>query len=509
MPKSHSSNFPSKSTMTDITPLTEMGFTAQQAMQALEASGNDMQKAIAFLVDGVVQDLVEITNKEDIPDLDLVRVNRDVSESPPSITASHGYSMEHLENSKDSNEYEMVPSSPDSIIMPEIIPKEDDEPAVLITPTLNRCNRLAGVFIRVLSQIDQFTNRISNAKNNKFLQQLNSIVQNLNTSGDNYVLNQLNIPLQPGDDSQNEYVQAILNAFEELYSDEFDDDYMRKLLKSTVCVEDEGEEDVQDICVIEIETEHRFPNVHTTLNDLFWGTEYSQLGKIWLQEIGTLVCLSYASELTYWRFPLELSEEIYPGLYSKEATLEFLKLHKQNEGLSKQKAELSNKALNLLVFQGKKISSFLQQAQNFLEDQDAKTELKQVTESLQQQKIEVQQALDKLAEESDQFDISNTDRFIEGRDPYILVAVTLTESEYFFLHKESKSWMYVYVQDDMTFTQDFADFNSVNHLLHDRLRTSLTDFNVVYCDKKAFYETSQDISEESHPITEDDKLVDL
>lgn len=480
-----------------------------------------MEKAIAFLVDGTIQDLVEITNKEDIPDLDMVGVKNDSSSSSHNLigSGSRGYSMEHLENQLNDEQSEIVPSSPDSIIMPEVVPREDDEPVVLITPTLNRCNRLAGIFIRVLSQVDSFTSSIAKAKENKFLLQLNSIIESLNNSDDNYVLNQLQISLQPGDDSQNEYIQAILNAFDEQYAEEFDDDYMKKLLKSNVCVEDEGEEDVQEISVIEIETEHRYPNIHHTLNDLFWGSEYSQLGKIWLQDTGSIVCLSYVSDLTYWRFPLELSQEIYPTIYDKKTTQMFVDLHKKSDVLLKRKADLSRKAMDLLIFQGKKISSFLQQTHDFLEDSDVKAELKEVTESLQQQKMLIQDELDKISQESKTFDISNTNKFIEGHSPYILVAVTLSESEYFYLHKASSSWIYVYVQDDMTFTQDFADFGSVNHLLHDRLRTSLTDFNVIYCKKSIFYESvnnnSEDVetpmvvSSDKDEKSEDDKLLDI
>lgn len=142
-----------------------------------------------------------------------------------------------------------------------------------------------------------------------------------------------------------------------------------------------------------------------------------------------------------------------------------------------------------------------------------------MTESLQQQKMLIQDELDKISQESKTFDISNTNKFIEGHSPYILVAVTLSESEYFYLHKASSSWIYVYVQDDMTFTQDFADFGSVNHLLHDRLRTSLTDFNVIYCKKSIFYESvnnnSEDVetpmvvSSDKDEKSEDDKLLDI
>ncbi|EGV66449.1 hypothetical protein PSN45_002951 [Yamadazyma tenuis] len=491
--------------MADISRLTDMGFTEEQSRRALTLANNDVEKAIGFLVG----ESVEISNKEEVPDFTLLMSNQ--QNSFDSEVPAYEYSTSHIIAVSDDEGYEGAIDNSDSttpditLQLPKPKPREDGVPPVIVSPNPSRYDLVASAILTALLQIDEVKAKLKLPSESSFLTKLKGLIDEVETGENDYVVSNLAFP---EDDSNTieEFIPNIYDAITEEYEEEFNDDSLKVLVKSTVQTsEDEAS---QDISVIEIETDTRYSDIYDSLNELFWGKDLENLDNITFANIGSVLTFCYNGEdMAYYKTPMKLRDTIYPQVYSKELVPKLMEMNNKFTQLNHSKTELSNQLMKLSIFQGKRISAFLSQSQDFLQDSSAKAKLSSLHEKLNEEKLKLNKEMTDLLRSVDSYYIKNPANVTEGLKPYKAIFVGLNESEYFYFNKATDCWVSVSIGNNLDFAQEFTDFETVKTIILERSRQRTIPFYIIYCEEDKLYQKYE--IEEPKNTNGEPNLIDL
>lgn len=383
-----------------IQTLVEMGFSRDQAEDALKSSGNDLTKAIAYLFGEVDDkgagtqaspyevesapidsyDSISISNPQDLPEFLGHYASSDAIE-PPSLPDRY--------SSRENDSYDNYAFNEDDVEMNDASENDiganiDASENVAVAeiehidygPNIRTDGHLFPVvvggsrkyrfwvsLVAILAQFTPFADQLlSHDAASPFVAELQRIVyfiRNFRRSSRWYIsadslVSQL-VASGGGDEYTDE--EAILNAYEHMMQQQ---SLLREVLESLV---ESVEEDItKELTVLEIDSDTRRNNLYHTLNELFWQKGFVKFGQIKYTRVAPLVTYQLIGESTNYSMPFELQETVYPEIYSARAEeaveREVAQMHEAERSLQ----TVTRNLLDLNFFEGKRILSLLRQA---------------------------------------------------------------------------------------------------------------------------------------------------
>lgn len=384
-----------------IQTLVEMGFSQDQAVSALQSSGNDLTKAIAYLfgeVDDkgsgtqmspyVVEsapidsyDSINISNPQDLPEFLSQYASAEAMEAPmlPDRYPDNESYQDYDYNSYGINENMNVDNEPDETDqydaegseMDQYDAHEDDlEPNIKteghlfpVVACSSRKYQFWASMVAILAQFTPFADHVlATEAGSPFVSELQRIVyfiRNFHRSSRWYISADPLVSQLVAGGSSDEYSdeEAVLNAYEYMMLQQ---NLLRGVLESLV---ESVEEDItKELTVVEIDSDTRRNNLYHTLNELFWQKGFVKFGHIKYTRVAPVVTYQLVGESTSYSMPFELQETIYPEIYSARAEeavgREVMQMHEAERSLQ----TVTRSLMDVNFFEGKKILSLLRQA---------------------------------------------------------------------------------------------------------------------------------------------------
>lgn len=395
-----------------IQTLQEMGFSQDQAVEALKYTHGDLTKAIAYLfgeVDDpkpatgagteaspyVVEaspvrdyDLVNVSNPQDLPDFLGQYASNEAMETPrvehyptydeyPSQQGLDQYLRQYPGqypgqysaprsslNDLDSNMDMDVAASPEA----DFGPNHKTEGHLFPVIVSGKARHQYWVpLVAILAQFAPFADAVLTEEHpSPFLEQVQRLVyfvRHFSASSRYYVradeLVETLPPLQLGDDYLDE--EVILNAYEHLMAEH---QPLREVLESLV---ESVEENIsKELTVLEMDADTRRTNLYRTLNELFWQKGFAKLGLIKYKRVAPLVTYQLVGDSSGYMAPFELQETVYPEVYSERAQTAVKREVEQMQRAENELQAVTRRVMGLNFFEGKKIASLLRQASDGL-----------------------------------------------------------------------------------------------------------------------------------------------
>lgn len=451
--------------MDQISRLTEMGFTVEKAQEALRLTNNDVSKAIDYLFGEPIEiekpvDTVNITNTEDVPDFTQM------------TEADNGESFEELDyrqvNDNDDDE-----DSDDDVVADDgaslILVGEDNIDNLPTTVILNKLHNydiyLVPILV-ILSQSSQFRQALLEKDvDNEFFKELQYLTYFLTHDSPKFytTLDRL-IDLIPEvfkSDLSNRSLsieEVLLKIYEDLsgyYQEVYGLTRLEELLQSHV---ESIIDDVKSgLYILEIELDNRNMNLYTTLNELFWQSNFKNLGLIKYNRLSPILTVHLVKDdgdddMLEEINPFQLLEEFVPDLYTDKCLQKIIELRNKEVELQQQRNSVTTDLLNLNFFEGKKVSQLLVKLIERLEDGEAKEDLKQLQQSIGTLVTEYNQKQDQYREQMRLNDVRNYENILnyiktsdaavyESLVVYKLIGVIFKPNT--FIHRRRGKWYYV------------------------------------------------------------------
>lgn len=478
-----------------IHTLIEMGFTQDQAIDALGSCGNDLTKAIAYLfgeveepkgtgtqaspyiVDSMPVDSYEsvhVNNPQDLPEF-LGQYASSEAMEPMSMSdhyPSVSYDYERYTDSKTERpaSTDSLGSSMDAVAEiedasePDYGPNVKTEGNLFPTVVVRSSNQKYWVaLINILARFTPFAEALLAEENpSPFVEELQRLVYfitNFRHSSRWYVSADELLAALPSDFGGDDYFgdEVILNAYSQIMLEQL---LLRPVFESLV---ESVEEDIsKDLTVLEIDSDTRRNNLYRTLNELFWEKGFVKLGLIKYKRVAPLVTYQLIGDSSSYAPPLELQEVVYPEVYSEKAqqAVEH-EVHLMRQAETSLQA-VSRKLMDLNVFEGKRISSLLRQAtaavgRTACDDpaiSDARDDLAQLTEKLDEVRMSEIETQNNLRRQAAGEQLGNY-REIAAQcnlQPYHLMGAIISET-HFYVRLDVDS----YLRMDEQLVVDFDD----------------------------------------------------
>ncbi|GME76292.1 unnamed protein product [Ambrosiozyma monospora] len=241
--------------------------------------------------------------------------------------------------------------------------------------------------------------------------------------------------------------------------------------------------------------------MHKTL----WGQDFQSLGSSHFVNISDIVTVSLDSDGDPITGGFELDEKVFFQIYTKEYEHLVSDKLKELKSIGEQISKLNAQSMKLRVFKGKKIASLLSGTAEYLEqDNDNSEETKRAHEEilsinahLQEYKQSRTNKFLELNQQKNMIDLYDIDSILgnlkEQLEPLVLIGVILTESEFYYLDKTTKKWVYMrYLLDDEK-NFDFYEIDFVD--VQDKIKTySMEEFErgmtLIYVRESVFENTT-------------------
>lgn len=457
----------------NISKLTDMGFSEEQAILAMKATNGNVEQAIAYLFEepievdppermpdpSLYESTVNVQNPESIPDFSeyqnsqASRSHQHIEEQQTEASPSPSDYQNKYEDSLDFNPYEKVVGIYDDLTNSKRSPVEP--PVVLIDKAGFLENYLMPLII-ILSQIDKFkslafrrsdfdygyekdwyTNRSKlmteipeelfdeQATSFRFLLELQRILGYLSgMSNRAYISSKIlfkNLPddlkkelasrIEEVEDFIDKFYTCLDTNFVSLFGgqNEFD-----SLLKSTV--ESVSDEVRNEISILTIEYESRTNNIYQSLNGMFWNDEDS-IGDIRFVNIAPVVTVQLkGDEMEYTMNPFQLQEYFYPEIYGAKYSSLIAEMYSKRTTLVNERNLLTRELMSLNVFEGKKIKSLLQRSIEQLSlsgNEEATADLTNLNEKVSDEREILADKLSELNSLYTKLDINNYENVLE------------------------------------------------------------------------------------------------
>lgn len=399
-----------------IQTLVEMGFSRDQAVDALKSSNNDLTKAIAYLfgeVDDtgagtnaspyVVEsapidsyDSVNVSNPQDLPEFLAQYASPEAMEAP-ALPGRYNEGYYTNEVSRGGNSIDNATSNAvhgdnnavhvDHDDMDDVGDIDDEDMDVVIEidenydhgPNVKTEGHLFPVvlcgstkyrywasMVAILAQFSPFAEPLlSSDATTDFVSELQRIVYFLRNfrKSNRWYISADPLVAQLVDTSDSDVAaaytdeEAVLNAYEFMMQQH---QQLRTVLESLV---ESVEENIsKELTVLEIDSDTRRNNLYNTLNELFWQRGFVKLGQIKYKQVAPVVTYQLIGESTNYSVPFELQETVYPEIYSDIAEKAVEREVKQMREAEVSLQAVTRKLMELNFFEGKKILSLLRQA---------------------------------------------------------------------------------------------------------------------------------------------------
>ena len=502
--------------MENIDRLVDMGFTHEQSVKALQMNHNDVEKAISYLFDDQAEpqsnapdyyngDSNHLENK--ISETSIGDSYSDQNQSSMSLSKSQDEKESHVtfNPSLGDKNMELDSSESEEFEFPPLENRSSEEPLVVLNKQFNKYENWVVPLILALIQIDGFKSRFDKPSDNDFLQSIHDLIQKYDGFDGNYCVNDFQVNFDDIDVVE-ELIPKIYEFISTNYEQEFEDKYVENAIKSKVeSIDDESE---QDIVILEVDTDNRYSNTHDSLNELFWGHNLENFNNLNFNRVGDIFTVYYMGDNSFsYNSRIDLQDIIYPELYSHDMLPKLNEcLVKFNE-LNERKVKLTNELMKLLIFEGKKITPFLQQSLNHIQDEKAKAELSNLDSKLRDSKQNINDEIKSIIKQIDENSIKNYKNFLPLLTPYKLISLIINDCDYYYWNKQLKKWIHVKIFNDLNFDQRVLDFDQVHDEISERTSSRCLPFSLIYCKNDVIQGDSTSHSIDSE--MSDKKLVDL
>lgn len=491
----------------NIKKLTEMGFSQEQAVKALQVTKNDVESAIAYLFEDPIEidtpsnnelvtynDSVKVLNPGDVPDFTQIENTQQSYPEYPQNVQYLGLEMsDGQEEDVDFEHYEYHEKPELGCIYDDIsnMQRDGDVNAVLskrsgflenyyipVLTILSQLGQFKSIFLKPLDQDFQYDSNwaigkpqsisipsgLEDGKDSsfKFFVELQKIMGFLDgrsvrsfVSGDNLVVNLPNDIKKRLVYNKIETVDELLpKLYESLQANHdklFDhSELLDKLFKSSV--ESVNEELINNIYTFDVDVEYRHATLYESFNELFWGNDLDMFGNVRLINTAKVLTIQLVGdEDSYAETKFQLDETFYPELYSSDYFPLISEMNNKRIDITKQRAKISNEIMQLNSFEGKKVKGFLDTSILYLKSQNSDIEdLANLSEQIANQKLKLTGSLEPLNTLYSKLDIRNHEnilqqiRNLDVRFPTKYILLGVILSDTEFYYKCSATGDWVY-----------------------------------------------------------------
>lgn len=509
--------------MDNLTRLKEMGFTSEQSQQALKLANGDLERAIDYLSSESIQDLVEITNKEDIPDFgnDKSVISYEVPMLPirspqlPIVSSTEHRVLKtdmdissdslliHGDIDMDSDDSASEINQITQVEYPINTPRDPGDPVAVLIKLIDDPANWIPPIVQAFIQIDEVKLKLLRQATTTFSSKLKTLIDNLD--GDlSYTFADLDLglDLDDDDDDSDSIVKKIINklAYEQI--ENHNDEFFQDLVESEVESNPQNNEQSikQMVECFEIDSDVRFKNIYDSFNQMFWGRNLEELGDIQINSIGDILTIYYiADNDPYYKNPIEIKNTFFPEIYSQSLVSSLQEKTNMFKVLNENKIKMTTELMNLLIFQGKKIKGFLQQVTEFIKDDIIENDLSRIDEKLNKEKARLNQEISDTIKQMEAYNIKNTQYLTEGLTPYKLILVLISPTDYYYYLKNVNKWVHVTIKPNMTFRQDYVEFEVISATIYAYSSETIMPLYLIYCKESKLTEDfkSLDITHES------------
>lgn len=533
----------------DVDTLVEMGFTHQQAIEALKATGNNVESAIAHLFgetqapEASFSDLaaqkpttltVSLANPEDVPQIfgsfaapHNSSAGSFFNEYPTAPGGLTGWDSKeptiqqeedviHIEHQEDTSTSSSPASSIRSVgleiesnlVLPSNIKGQEHVfPVILNRSPANKC---WAPILCILSTYAPFSKLVLESYDDsdvvKELQRIVYFLNNFPESKRWYIEGSAKgVSLPEGPNYQYMDEEVVLNMLTQLMVAIPD---LKTLFESYV--ESQDDEITKEMVILEIESDVRYPSLYTSLNEMFWQKDYSLLGLVKYHSVAPIVTYQLLCDEESYTTPFELSEVFYPEIYSgkcEAAIKDQIELIKQAQ-LAHQ--ALSRKLMGLNFFEGKRIDTLLQTTKDALKGScygttDDILALMSQLETARANEIQFQK---KCKEEASPDRLNLYDKVLElvpDVKAYLLIGVIISECKYFLRYQGS----WVQMEDN-----ERIDFDELRDIVKHVSRIGPHVITLIYAESTTLGEAQldkQSLSKDNSQKVEEEpeELIDL
>lgn len=208
-------------------------------------------------------------------------------------------------------------------------------------------------------------------------------------------------------------------------------------------VECNGEE-TTDLTILQIDYEVRGLNLQESLNSLIWNSELNPV----FTKLGQLLTIQMFGDDDdgFQAQSFEIPEYFYPGIFSATYQEIIEKMNQKKLNATKERSGITTKLLGFSSFEGKKIKKILQSSIDYLATTDSKEahdDLKRLSEKVQDESLALNDRLKFVNQEYLKMDVKNPDNILEmiereglpRPERYYLTGVIISDTEYIYRAK--------------------------------------------------------------------------
>jgi hypothetical protein len=485
-----------------IKQLMDMGFSREMASDALAKSGNDSERAVAFLFGEATEDnqpqepmpasynsttdtanemikyedTVAIRNPQDIPPLVPGGnfMNYGESNLKEFETPDYGYQYDDFE-SNDSSIFETGILEQRSNFV-----RQENTPPVILPTHANIIGNYLVPLVMMFSQLKRFeailyentsfdewnydqnwfkqklvieppqdsdvNTSIFHAELQRMIAFLSDLSERAFITSDNLVLYFTHDVRSPMTYPSGEDIEECIKRFYITLNEsnvKFDG-----LFKSVV--ESTTEEAKNDFYSFVIDSESRRANIYESLNSLFW-TDDENIGNIRFVEVAPVLTFQlYGDEDSYQVEPFEIQEEFYPEIYSDKYAEMINNLHQQRKNITQERIHLTNDIMSINAFEGKIVRSFLTMSIDHLKScgkEEESDDLQNLKTNIIDMRTDLTSKLGDLSAKYAKLDYTKYENILHHIDEsnlpqpkkYILLGAIVSDTNYFFKSKMLKN----------------------------------------------------------------------
>lgn len=536
----------------DISTLVDMGFTRDQAIEALKATGNDINNAIAHLFGEVPQPppaapesaipshtlgTVQLTNPQDVPEIlgqfassgsaenayyneypshDQRRYSDEWDANETTIKGSGDIDTNYTENQTRSSG---TSSQAASILMESLdsdssftLPmnaRAENQPFPMIV-TKEQTHKCWAPLLSILGIYPPFVKGVLESEADsdvaKELQRLVYFISNYEQSKRMYIdassITSL-LPSKPNFQYMDE--EVVVHMLQELMQTIPE---LNPVLGSHI--ESEDDDVSKELVVLEIDSDSRYPTLYQTLNEMFWQKDYSLLGCVKYSSVAPVVTIQLLCDEDAYTTAFELQEIFYPEIYSSKCvSLVKGQIESIVEAQTAQHA-LARKLINYNFFEGKKVDDLLEVAKEALKGTvNASDDVLALMSQLDDARASELKKQAAYKEEASPEHLRLFDKIIAsspGLRAFVLIGVIISESRFFIRAKNQ----WIQMEDCET-----IDFEDVQDVVRHVSRKGPHVITLVYADSSGLgdiqfvEETQKSKQEETQPKSASSDLIDL
>ena len=535
----------------DVLTLVEMGFSREQAIEALSATGNDVPSAIAHLFGDVqepvpaeprravpptlVPESVLLNNPQDVPKVfprypsyatecpsqDMAAYSDDWNANEATMKVSEETNFIHIEDQENS----MASMSLEASL---IVDSLDSEPQVSLPPNIKSKNHLFPMIftekkthkcwiplISILATYSPFAKAVLEASDDshvvKQLQRIVYFINNFSRSKRWYIdASSIASAIPSGPNYQYMDEEVVLHMLEELMTAV---PSLHPVLESFI----EGEEDDvrKELLVLEIDSDSRYLSLYQTLNELFWQKDYSLLGRVKYETVAPVITFQLISDEDAYTSSFELEDTLYPEIYSDKCVVPIMKQIESIKRAQTAQHVLNRKLMNFKFFKGENIDEFLKTTKQVLEgpapaaSEDIQALMSQLqnarTSELSKQETHKEEASSERLRLFDKVLLTTPDL-----RAYSLIGVIISESKYYV--RQGNQWIHME-------ECDVIDFDEVKDVVREVTRRGPHVVTLIYVESSQFGDVefienapelkSADSARKESDLLSDEDLIDL